>query len=43
MKPKYNVDEMAWAQFMDEFNDQFFNANITELIRISWITCSKVT
>ena len=26
---KYNVDEMTWAQFTDEFNDQFFNANIT--------------
>ena len=28
MELKYNVDEMTWTQFMDEFNDQFFNANI---------------
>ena len=27
---KYNMDEMTWAQFNDEFNDQFFNANITK-------------
>lgn len=29
MEIKYNVDEMTWAQFTDEFHEQYFNANIT--------------
>ena len=28
---KYSVNEMTWAQFIDEFNDLFLNTNITRV------------